>query len=54
MPIYDTMLKKGYSETVRTVHHFQKTDVGFNSGGGTAEHYALAFVSLGELNNSNE
>jgi len=54
MAIYDTVLKKRNSETVRTVNHFQKTDVGFNSGEGTAGHYARAFVSLGELNNSNE
>jgi len=54
MAIYDTVLEKTYSETVRTVNRFQKTDVGFNSGEGTAEYYPLAFVSLGELNNSNE
>lgn len=54
MAIYDTVLRKSNSEAVRTANHFQKTDVGFNSGGGIAEHYAVAFVSLGELNNSNE
>jgi hypothetical protein len=54
MAIYDTVLKKRNSEEVPTVNHFQKTDVGFNSREGTAEHYALAFVMLGELNNSNE